>query len=379
MPRTTPRYWLILLLALALPAAAGAEYWQSQESGEQPRFTGGDPFEFHGLHRFLPGDYDGDGVDELLVIRNGTITGYNGWYVMDRLIGGPWKVVAIGQQTMGGCQGCEIDIFDGFLTGDFDGDGRTEVLMTHSDDGWTLLGYDVEAGWLEEASRWNGAIGSWPIRWGVNRYAVGNFIGDGRDELLSVAAELDEHRTLRFTPDTGDWSTVESGNHGLIHVWFTSTDDHYVTGDFDGDGFDELLAVNPANGHHQTIKMRLQGKLAEWNWFEGNGSGKIALWYLSTNDIYRAGDFDGDRSDELVAVNSSNGWSHTMKMVVTKFPAWKFLSGNGGGGFIGDFPVASGDPSTRRWAVGDFDGDGLDELLAVVSDPFIGFWHVLEY
>src|SRR5690606_32121228 len=52
-----------------------------------------------------------------------------------------------------------------------------------------------------------------------------------------------------------------------------------------------------------------------WSWIHkwGNtGNRWIAGWYINTNDIYVIGDFDGDGKDELFCVNP-NGWAALIK------------------------------------------------------------------
>ncbi len=153
----------------------------------------------------------------------------------------------------------------------------------------------------------------------TDKYISGNFDGALGDELLAVNPN-GWHQTMRF--DGSSWQFVEGDGSGKIYWWSINADDKYVSADFNGDGRAELLAVNP-NGWHHTIGF--DG--SSWQFVEGDGSGTIYWWEIGRNDKYTPGDFNGDGSDDLLAVNP-NGWHHTMAF---NGSSWSYLEGEGDG------------------------------------------------
>jgi subtilisin family serine protease len=206
----------------------------------------------------------------------------------------------------------------------------------------------------------NGRIHWWNIG-SADRYVAGDFNADGTDDLLAVNPN-GWHHTMRHV--AGAWQWIEGNGSGQIALWFVSANDRYVAGDFDGDGRDELLAINPVNGWHHT--MRFNG--SSWQWISGTGGGQIALWGLSTNDRYVVGDFNADGRDELLAINPVTGWHHVMRF---NGSSWQWLSGNGGGQ-IAWWNLGTAD----SYVAGRFAGGGRDQLLALNPN---GWHHLMQY
>ena len=122
-------------------------------------------------------------------------------------------------------------------TGDFDGDGKSDILLQNSDNGacfvWEMDGLNVKAsgvvGWTPPTNQWR-AMGT------------GDFDGDGKSDILLQNAddgvcfvwEMDglnvkASSVVGWTPPTNQWGAVG-------------------TGDFDGDGKSDILLQNGADG-----------------------------------------------------------------------------------------------------------------------------------
>ena len=128
-------------------------------------------------------------------------------------------------------------------TGDFNGDGKDDVLWRDSGSGLTV-------DWLGQAnggfaSNWNNSVVQVPVDWKV--VATGDFNGDGKDDLLWRDA------------NTGlivDW--LGQANGGFSDNYASSAisvplDWHVAgTGDFNGDGRDDVLWRNDS------------GQLTDW-------------------------------------------------------------------------------------------------------------------
>jgi hypothetical protein len=208
----------------------------------------------------------------------------------------------------------------------------------------------------ETQRRWNGLwnnAGSGAIDWWTlstdDWLLPGDFDGDGHDELLAIGTNGWSH-----VMDFGNGWTTQATNFGSgsLHWWRIAPTDHFVVGDYDGDGRDELLAIAD-NGFSHRMALHNGAWTTTWT---NHGGGFLDTWLIAAGDRFRAGDFDGDGRDELLAIGA-NGWSQRLH-----FPGVgpAYHSGNGGSGWISTWLLAPSD----RLDVIDHDGDGRDELLA---------------
>lgn len=120
-----------------------------------------------------------------------------------------------------------------------------------------------------------------------------------------------------------------------------------LTGDFDGDGYDDLLTYGP-------------GTAADELWF-GRSSRAMRKVAVTVNGQYRpvAGDFDGDGRTQILwyAPGSTTDY------------LWEW----NGSGWSSSARTISG---TYKALVGDFDGDGTDDLLwYAAGSPGDYYWY----
>jgi Ca2+-binding RTX toxin-like protein len=219
-------------------------------------------------------------------------------------------------------------------TGDFDGDGRADVLWRNNNGDMT--------NWLGQAS------GSFASNFGNAFYQVdnswhvagtGDFNGDGRDDIL-------------WRNDSGrvtDW-LGQAGSGGFVSNFANAdanagTDWHIVaTGDFNGDGRDDVLWRNN------------NGDMTDWL---GQANGGFAsnfgnAFYQVDNSWHVAGtgDFNGDGISDILWRNDSG-----------RVTDW--LGQAGSGGFVSNFANADANAGTDWHIVstGDYNGDGRDDVL----------------
>lgn len=130
------------------------------------------------------------------------------------------------------------DYGNGFLTGDFNGDGYTDILRHKSLLGGTLGTIEVglsNGRSFNEITRWSTAGNRY------KKFLVGDFNGDGKDDLLKYinqygGAEVSLSNGRSFA-NFRKWSPA--GYHGK----------RFWVGDFNGDGKDDLLRfASPTGG-----------------------------------------------------------------------------------------------------------------------------------
>lgn len=213
------------------------------------------------------GDFNGDGRDDVLWRHeNGTMTNWlaaeNGNFV------GNYANAAYGVDTGWQVAG----------TGDFNGDGRDDVLWRNADGSITSWQGQFNGSFI------GGTVTPIETRWQV--VGTGDFNGDGRDDILW----RHENGTVTNWLGQADGSFVGNYAAGVLaleNAWQVAG-----TGDFNGDGRDDVLWLHD------------NGVLTNWL---GQGNGSFAGNYANSAyqttpqwDVETIGDVNGDGRDDLV-------------------------------------------------------------------------------
>jgi hypothetical protein len=227
-------------------------------------------------------------------------------------------------------------------TGDFNGDGVPDLAVANENNTVTILLGNGSGGFTPSPGS-PFAVGSGPIS-----LAAGDFNGDGILDL-AIANELGNNVTVLVGNGLGGF-TPGPGSPFAVGTPFAAASNPYfvVVGDFNGDGIQDLATANGGGG---SITI-----------FLGIGSGEFTAATASPFTIGSApvflavGDFNGDGIQDL-AVTSQFQDSVTV------------LLGNGSGGFTAAMgsPFAVG-AQPLGLAVGNFNGDNFQDLVAVGSD-----------
>lgn len=258
------------------------------------------------------------------------------------------------------------------VVGDFDGDGRSDVLghapggapdrASFGTGGWALgkRTYSVSGSYLPLVGSFRGAAaGPDDILWyaagtasdhlwsgsasrsfssspatvnGTYEPHVGDFDGDGWDDVLWYA------------PGAAADSLWYGGSSGFTSV-ATSVGGTYriAVGDFDGDHLEDLVFHGPDGA-------------ADFLWRGTATRGAFSSSSLTMGGDYtiRVGDLNGDDADDLVLYQPGGGSD----------AIWRGGAAVGGPGAAGGFaPLAIQVNGSYEPVVGDVDGDGLDDIL----------------
>lgn len=224
--------------------------------------------------------------------------------------------------------------------GDFNGDGRADVLLRRTDNGrW----YFYPMNGRRVLSGKGGVAVTSDLAWAVA--GLGDFNGDRRDDVLLRRNDGQWH----YYPLSGRRVLSGPGRVPLTSnlAWAVAG-----TGDFNGDGRDEVLLRRTDNGRWYYYPLNGRRVLS--------GRGGVSLTRNRAWTVAGIGDFNGDGRDDLLMRRSDNGRWYYYPM-----NGRRVLSGLGG------VPLTD----NRAWAVagiGDFNRDGRDDVLMRHSD---GRWH----
>ncbi|GAA4742149.1 hypothetical protein GCM10023264_04090 [Sphingomonas daechungensis] len=217
-------------------------------------------------------------------------------------------------------------------TGDFNGDGRDDILWRNVDGRMTDWLGTATGGFADNAAN---AYNSVATQWHV--VGAGDFNGDGRDDILW------RHDDGRIT----DWLGTANGGfapnsanslNGVSVDWKIA-----AIGDFNGDGRDDILWRN------------VDGRMTDWlGTATGGFTDNAANAYNSVATqwhVVGAGDFNGDGRDDIL-------WRHDDGRITdwlgTANGGFSPNAANSLNGVSVDWQVA---------AIGDFNGDGRDDIL----------------
>jgi len=310
---------------------------------------------------FWTADFDGDGHDELLFYYPGD----DNWW-----LGKCDSAGSIRWSLAGNTIGFGHGINDGrpFWVGDFNGDGKAEILFYYpGDDNW-----------------WLGTFTGTTLTWSLagNTTGFGHGINDGRPFWVGRFERTDRDSILFYYPGDDNWwlGTFTGTTLGWSSAGNTAGFGHAIndgrpfwTGRFVRLDLDSVLFYYPGDD----------------NWWVGTWSGGQITWSFAGNTAgfghgindgrpFWIGDFDGDgKADVLFYYPGDDNW--WLGRFSGNTLAWSFAGNTAGFGhgindgrpfWIGDFVFAGRDsvafyyPGDDNWWIGTWSGEQLNWAFA---------------
>jgi len=267
----------------------------------------------------LWGDFSGDGRADLLW-RNSS-TGENYFYPMNgTAIGaGEGYVRTVADQSwriMG--------------YGDFNGDGRADVLWRNAVTGENYVYFMDGTSIASEGYLRTVADLNWKVA------AIGDFNGDGKDDILWRNQSTGENYVylMNGTTIAGEGYIRTVADQSWNVVW---------AGDFNGDGKADILWRNQSSGQNYIYFMDGLTILA--------GEGYIRTVADLNWDVNAIGDYDGDGRTDIFWRNRSTGENYVYPMAGLAIKPTE--------GYV----RTVADPSWQVAGFGDFNGDGRADLF----------------
>jgi hypothetical protein len=276
---------------------------------------------FEQLPHIVPNDFNGDGHSDILWRNdNGNFTDWlgtsNGGFTPNASnvlsnVPSDWQIAG---------------------TGDFNGDGRVDVLW-HNADGRITDWLGTASGGFSDnvANAYNGVSTDWQIA------ATGDFNGDGRADILWRNADgriTDWLGTPNggFAPNSGNFYTSVGTNWQIAG-----------SGDFNGDGYSDIMWRST------------DGRITNWlGTASGGFTDNVANAYNGVSldwHVAGIGDFNGDGRDDILWLNSDG-----------RVTDWLSTANGGYAPNSANFYTSLG----TNWhvaAIGDFNADSVDDIL----------------
>ncbi len=293
------------------------------------------------------------------------------------------------------------------LTGDLNHDGLTDIIIvdnSHSRLDLLLQRKELPVAVDKPAGRtdvnviendWRFEHKKLPVDHDVSALTLGDFNGDGRTDIVYFGNP--DQLVIRFQPEKGEWTEKKQQRIPDVSPsqWFLTA------GDLDANGLDDLVIL----GKHETILlyqtargvlatpkrlMNTSDKLGLAQIADLDGDGRLDLCYLAGEGLNRVlgarlqqtngqlgpeyvfdlerpravslRDIDGKPGFEILTIDSRTGRLKLLnveqkKLGENELPERLIQFGFG----------KQGSGKDRDLAIGDFDGDGLRDL--VVTDP----------
>lgn len=228
--------------------------------------------------------------------------------------------------------------------GDFSGDSHPDVISVASDGTLKLYTGNGTGGWLNGLGTSIG--GGFSTASAI--FSPGDFNGDAHSDMIVVWPS--GVMNLYTGNGAGGWA---NGTGIAIGSGFTGFTAIYSAGDFNGDGFADVVTL-ASNG-----VLKLYTGNGSGGWINGTGItiGGGFTGASAPRTLMFPGDFSGDAKPDMIALYPDG--------------SLKLLTGNGVGGWINGTGITIGggfSSATAVFSPGDFNGDGYVDMIATWPD-----------
>lgn len=312
--------------------------------------------------RFLVGDFDGDGKQDLFVYN------FSDWsqpyFAMLRSTGSGFSGVRRFDRDLPGWG--EMKPGDQFMVADVDGDGKDDIVVFNGSDfsmGYLLIlrstGND-----LQFVRRYDDTLPGWGSMKPHDQFMVAKFnAGQRADLLVSNQQDFSVGYLLMLASNGSGYDFVRRFDQTLPGWGDMKPGDQFFVGDFNGDRLSDLFVFNGSDWSMPYLEMlRSTGNNLQ---FVRRFDRDVPGWgEMRRNDRWMVADINGDGRSDLYVYNGLD-WN-------TQYLGTLLSSGSSlGGGFQTDWIGSWNLGPNDKFAVANFNGGaGWDDLLVYNDDWF---------
>ncbi|HLP59209.1 MAG TPA: VCBS repeat-containing protein [Candidatus Deferrimicrobium sp.] len=290
--------------------------------------------------KILPGDFNGDGKTDI------ALTGGSNWTKLPVAFSnkdGTFKVTSL---PIAGFAGWAANTKIKTLTGDFNGDRKTDIAIMGGSN-WTTLpvAFSNGNGTFNVTNRAVTGFTDWTKNASV-KILTGDFNGDGKTDIALTGVNGWASIPIAFSKGDGTFN-VTTYKLADFAGWAAAKNVRILANDFNGDGKTDL-ALTGVNGW-ATLPVAFSNGNGTFN-VTNQPITNFAGWAATANVKMLTGDFNGDGKTDIV-LTGVNGWA-TLPIAFS----------NGNGTFtvtnqpVKNFAMWAATPNVRV-VTGDFNGD----------------------
>ena len=301
------------------------------------------------------GDFNGDGMSDVLVHNgNGIMTYRSTGSALDLAFSAVERVPGSWQ----------FQPNDHFYVGDFNADGKDEVLVFNGVD-WVMpyLGLlaDDGSGGLRLIARYDGSMPGWQFN-RDDSFVVGDFDGDGRADVYVFNGTNWSIPYLGMLHSNGSGFALVHRYDANMPGWQMKPSDQHFVGDFNGDGKADLFVFNGDAWSIPYLGMLSSdgASLSMSHRYDANMPG----WQMKPSDQHFVGDFNGDHRADLFVFNG-DAWSIAYLGLLASNGAQLSMTAR----YDGNAPGWQMRRRDRHF-VGDLNGDGKADLWFFNADDW---------
>jgi hypothetical protein len=300
------------------------------------------------------GDFNGDGRTDIVCYLGNGASGPNaGVWSVALSTGSGWQL-----ESWSGGQGPALPVTGQCVTGDFNGDGKTDIACFTGFAGeiWSVS-LSTGSGWNTES--WSGGpvlAEEWTVVPVNGQCFTADFNGDGKTDL-ACSDGVDSVWSVALSTGSG-WNTDSWNGGPVVPLPMTQ---QCMSGDFNGDGKADLDCwTGEGGGWAVALSTGSSWNASIWS----GGPAPVDEWKLVPvpGQCFSA-DFNGDKKTDLACSNGVNG---TWSVGLSTGSGWGTESWSGG-------PVVPL-PMTQQCLSGDLSGDGEADLFCWTGEG--GGWGV---
>ncbi len=264
----------------------------------------------HDFDNALIGDFNGDGRDDVLVQNGNDLAIY-------RAAGGPnhldrvWSANNRVPSAPGSTYFWTLASGDKLHVADFNGDGKDDIYILNTTSwGTRWLGLLRSNGTgLETVRHYGGTLPGYGRIGSKDQVHVADFNGDGKDDIYLFTAGSWSTKYMGLLRSNGSSLTTVKRYDGSFPGWIMAAQDRYYVADFDGNGKEDLYVFNGKDWGSWRYLGMLRTNGSTLTDIKRYDKKLASGWNMGANDEHFVADINGDGKDELYVFNGKD-WSY---------------------------------------------------------------------